>query len=164
MAVGAIEGTALLCAAADTKRGCFAEEQLLETRRIRRLAEDGEQRTDAPFLHNDGGGHDVQRAVFERELCGVRDDLRAEVVDSAFEHADALARDAIFARGGLAEAEAQDIREASGVARPGAVPDRCEGRRGSREFAIERAKKGGSGGRDQFHRGAFAIGGRAAQE
>ena len=63
--VCAIEGAALLGAGANAEGGGLAEEQFFEARCIAGAAEDGEQGTDAAFLHHDGGGHGVERAVFE---------------------------------------------------------------------------------------------------
>ncbi len=141
--VCAVEGAALLGAGADAERGGLAEEKFFEARRVGGAAEDGEQGADAAFLHHDGGGHDVERAVFEGELRGVRDDLRAEVVDGAFEDGDVFARDGVIAMAsdGFADAEAQDVGKARWIARAGAVADVLEGGGGARELAV-RARAG----------------------
>src|ERR1700748_2250361 len=79
----AIESAALFGAGADAESGGFTEEEFFESRRIGGAAEDGDEGAEAPLLHDNGGRHDVERAVLESELRGVRDDLRRKVVDGA---------------------------------------------------------------------------------
>ncbi len=141
--VCAVKDAALLGAGANAKRGGLAEEQLFKTWRVGGAAEDGKQGADAALLHEDGGGHGVERAVLEGELRGVRDDLRAEIVDGALEDGNRFRVRWVVgdgARGGFADADAQDIGKARRIARACSVADVLEGGGGAGEFAVrERA-------------------------
>src|SRR3954454_20718463 len=90
--VRAIENATLFGAGADTQGGGLAKEQLFKAGRVGGAAEDGDEGAEAALFHDDGGGHGVERAMLERELDGVRYDLRAQVVDGALEDGNIPAR------------------------------------------------------------------------
>jgi hypothetical protein len=103
--------------------------------------------------------------MLERELCGVRYDLRAEIVDGALKNRYSFARCRITdLRSGFADADAQDIGKARGIARACAIANLPECGGGAGEFAIKRAEQRGASWRGELHRWTFAVCRDAAQE
>src|ERR1700722_4834501 len=110
--VGAVEAGATLVMDSDAQGAGFAEEELLECGGVCVVAEHGDKGAEAAFLHLDGGAHNVEGAEGEGALGDVGKDLGRNIVDGGREDSDG----GVSGVCGFADGEAEDVREAFGVA------------------------------------------------
>ncbi len=176
--VVAIDADAAVLTDAKAEGAGFAEDELLEGRAVGGIAEDGEEGAGAPFFHDDGREHDVERALCEGGLGDVGEDLWGEVVECGFEDGDGFGvvrvigfcggffgGDGVRCLVGFADAEAEDVGEVGGVASAGAVADVFDAHGGLlAEGGSDGPKDGCASWGDELLFNVGGVGGEAAEE